>query len=275
MYTSASEGTLRGTGGSGAIGNAGKTLVRTASTGTLLGKSFGAGGTGDEQAGMEATLFREMEKLIKTTIQAEKTLQAKDRVAREKLSKQLNGQLFKIDKDTGVVQRNLNNEPIQKISQGGLMKKKGSEEAALLGTLEEKLAALINEISLDEKGLRDLERHMQQIDKERDYMKYLNSLSQEFIDSMASEEKLGAVIKEYGKAEKGLQRAYHETRAKHTTAMQMLQDEFDYHPAYRRGFVRKTWGEGEAKRENLAFKRIPEEFTGRWFTPKRDPMKGP
>merc|ERR1711869_53894 len=98
-------------------------------------------------------------------------------------------------------------------------------------------------------------------------------LSQMFIDSMASEEQLGAVLKKYGEAEKDLQRAYHLTRQKHQEGMQMMIDEFDYHPAYKRGFIRKWETADGRKRENLAYKRVPEEFTGKYFTPLRDPMK--
>merc|ERR1712118_197810 len=99
-------------------------------------------------------------------------------------------------------------------------RKKGAEEAALLGNLEETLARLESEIILDEKGLRDIGKHMAQIDKERDYLASLNASSQMFIDSMASEEQLGAVLKKYGEAEKDLQRAYHLTRQKHQEGMQ-------------------------------------------------------
>ena len=43
--------------------------------------------------------------------------------------------------------------------------------------------------------------------------------------------------------------------------MQMMIDEFDYHPAYKRGFIRKWETADGRKRENLAYKRVPRSHT--------------
>jgi hypothetical protein len=248
-----------------------------------------------------------MEKLLRITLDAEKKLKATDKtmnipwVNKQKLSLNLNGetmqvdramyaQLFKMD-EHGIVERDPFQMPIRRVTEGTLMKKKGGEEAALLGNLEEELERHENEIRSDKAGLMDMERIMAQIEKERAHLNYLNDLSYTFLNSMASEQALGGILKQYGAAEKGLQRAYHETRANHAKGMQMLQDEFDYHPAFKRGYARKTWvtSTGE-KRENLQYNpgesRAPPplnlakapankgvEFTGKYFTPMRDPMK--
>jgi len=281
MYTSQSLGALAPTGQPSTMGGtSAKAMIRTASTGTLSGKTFGAGMK--EGAGqMEMALHRELEKLMAKQKQLEQTLRNKDRVSESKFREQIKHEIFKIDKETGLPKINMSTvslirpegEPTRKISEGGLLRKKVSEEAALLGNLEETLRHLDSEIIQDEKGLRDIAKHMAQIDKEREYLASLNASSQMFIDSMASEEQLGAVLKKYGEAEKDLQRAYHMTRQKHQEGMQMMIDEFDYHPAYKRGFIRKWETADGRKRENLAYKRVPEEFTGKYFTPLRDPMK--
>jgi hypothetical protein len=299
LATSKSDGSLRA---GGATAAATLAMPRIASSGTLEGKSFGAG-VAEAQDGMEKQLTYEMEKLLKLTLDAEKKLKATDKVqrmpwvAKEKLSLDINGesvqvdkamyaQLYKMDKETGIVERDPFNVPIRRVSEGALMKKKGGEEAALLGNLEEELERTENEIRADKAGLMDMERIMSQIEKERSHLRYLNMLSHEFLGSMASEEALGGILKQYGAAEKGLQRAYHQTRANHAAGMQMLQDEFDYHPAYKRGYVRKKWTTSKGDvRENLVYNpgefmnlaQAPRnkgiEFSGKYFTPLRDPMK--
>merc|ERR1711964_920692 len=108
-----------------------------------------------------------------------------------------------------------------------------------LSELEEMLKINQSELTLDKKGRNHLDRHMEQIEKERNYLRDMNAASMSFVNSMASEDELGFVMKEYGKMEDGLQSAYHKMRGSHAKAMEMLKRDFDYHPAYKRGYVRK------------------------------------
>jgi len=276
MARSQSTGTLRNA-GAAASGN---TMFRTASTGTLGGKNFGAGQQ-DGMSQLEVQLTTELERLLRNQRELEDRLKSKVKLTWEK--KQLPNKMFKKNTDGAPVVRDNRGRPA-KTTHGALAMKTGSQGAAELGSLEENLKKTEEELRHDENGLRDLETHMAHIIKERNHLEYLNRLSRDFVESMASEENLGGIINKYGAVERNLQREYHEARAKHAKGIKMLEREFDYHPAYKRGFTR-----GERK-ENQ-YKGLPgeieailgprpgcrgrpaEEFSAAYYTPLADPMK--
>ena len=136
----------------------------------------------------------------------------------------------------------------------GSLKKTTNESMCIASSLKERLHELQSEISADDAGIVDLEGRLRSLEKDRLNLKDELSRAEAFFSSLADEARLGGLMKEFEKMQNFLTAEYGNAREGHAKAIGLLKTEFSYNPAFKK-----------------AGKHSDKQFSGTYFTPKRDP----
>ncbi|CAD7942305.1 unnamed protein product [Amoebophrya sp. A25] len=134
---------------------------------------------------------------------------------------------------------------------GAQVHKTGTNAGAMMGKLEEGLKNLERDIGADKAGLIEMNTHLIALKKEKLDLETKIKEMQDYCDSMVSEASIGGVLKQFDAMEGYLKKAYGRVREGHAKGIDLLKNEFGYHPAYKRGHA--------------------NEFSASYFTPVSDP----
>ena len=104
--------------------------------------------------------------------------------------------------------------------------------AGVIETLRIKLQVLDSELKADEDGKAEYERQIVRLKIKRDEIETRVKASKQWAEQYDRD--IGPFQSTYGKNTEGMAAIYDEAKKKHSKGIQMLVEEFDYHPAFKR-----------------------------------------
>ena len=114
---------------------------------------------------------------------------------------------------------------------GQLMNKNASEIGGLLDTVRSQLEDLAKEVKTDEEGLKDFERQLGLLRKERELVERRYAGNKQWIDKF--DEQMGPFTRNYGELTDGIGTLYDNAKKEHKKGLLVLMEEFNYHPIFK------------------------------------------